>query len=210
MFKKILQLTIILPLLATGGAAMALEEPEYEVLYETDEIEFRRYEPYLVAEVTVSGDSAGNQAFRILAGYIFGNNDGDVKMQMTAPVESRAGVSGSQVYQDFAFVMEKAYSLDSLPSPDDDRIRLREKPSRIVAVRQFSGRWSENNFDRHEQRLLGDLRGLGVEIAGPPELARYNSPFTPWFLRRNEIIIPVDQSGVNAVADIATGAPARL
>ena len=210
MFPKFLQLTVVLPLLAMGGAAMALEEPDYELLFETGEIEFRRYEPYLVAEVSVSGKSADNQAFRILAGYIFGNNDSDVKMQMTAPVESRDNVSGASTYQDYAFVMEKAYSLDSLPVPNDERIRLREKSERIVAVRRFSGRWSEKNINKHEQRLLDDLQTLGVEIAGPPELARYNSPFAPWFLRRNEIIVPVDQAGLNKAVDIAAGAPARL
>ena len=189
---------------------MALEEPDYEVLRETDGIEFRRYEPYLVAEVTVSGKSADNQAFRILAGYIFGDNDSNVKMQMTAPVESRNVATGQHVYQDYAFVMEKSYSLDSLPVPKDERIRIREKPARIVAVRQFSGRWSEKNISRHEQDLLDDLQSLGVEIVGSPELARYNSPFTPWFLRRNEIVIPVDWASANESADIATGTPARL
>lgn len=189
---------------------MALEEPDYEVLFETPEIEFRSYEPYVVAEVTVSGESADNRAFRILAGYIFGDNDGDVKMQMTAPVESRDNVSGGQQYQDFAFVMEKAYSLDSLPAPRDERVRLREKPARFVAVRKFSGRWSEKNIDKHEQRLLDDLQELGIEVDGPPELARYNSPFTPWFLRRNEIIVPVDVAAVDKLADIAAGGSARL
>ena len=210
MYRKLLKIVLILPLLAIGGAAMALEEPEYEVLFETDEIEFRRYDPYLVAEVTVSGKSAGNQAFRILAGYIFGDNGSDEKMQMTAPVESRDSDSEQDIYQDYAFVMEKSYSLDSLPVPNDERIRLREKPERIVAVRQFSGRWSEKNISKQEQRLLDDLQTLGVEIAGPPELARYNSPFTPWFLRRNEIIVPVEQPGTNAVADIAAEGSARL
>lgn len=210
MYRKLLQIVLILPLLAIGGAAMALEEPEYEVLFETDEIEFRRYDPYLVAEVTVSGKSAGNQAFRILAGYIFGDNGSDETMQMTAPVESRDSDSEQDIYQDYAFVMEKSYSLDSLPVPNDERIRLREKPERIVAVRQFSGRWSEKNISKQEQRLLDDLQTLGVEIAGPPELARYNSPFTPWFLRRNEIIVPVEQPGTNAVADIAAEGSARL
>ena len=189
---------------------MALEEPEYEVLFETDEIEFRRYDPYLVAEVTVSGKSAGNQAFRILAGYIFGDNGSDEKMRMTAPVESRDSNSEQDVYQDYAFVMEKSYSLDSLPVPNDERFRLREKPERVVAVRQFSGRWSEKNISKQEQRLLDDLQTLGVEIAGPPELARYNSPFTPWFLRRNEIIVPVERPGTNAIADIAAEGTARL
>jgi hypothetical protein len=210
MFRKFLQLIIVVPLFALGGVAMALEEPDYEVLLKTDEIEFRRYEPYLVAEVTVSGKSAGNEAFRVLAGYIFGDNDGDVKMQMTAPVESRDVANGEHVYQDYAFVMEKSYSLDSLPVPNDERIRIRERPSRIVAVREFSGRWSEQNISRHQQDLLDDLRSIGVEITGSPELARYNSPFTPWFLRRNEIVVPVSPASVNELADIATGAPARL
>ena len=189
---------------------MALEEPDYEILLTKDDVEFRRYEPYIVAEVTVSGKSADNQAFRILAGYIFGNNDSNKKMSMTAPVESRDAESSERAYQDFAFVMEKHYTLDTLPVPDDDRIRLRERPERIVAIRQFSGRWSDKNISKHEQRLLDDLQALGIDTAGPPELARYNSPFTPWFMRRNEIMIPVEGLVLNETAAIATGVPARL
>ena len=182
---------------------MALEEPDYDVLLREGDIEFRRYEPYIVAEVTVSGD---NRAFRILAGYIFGDNADDRKMQMTAPVERRG--------RDHAFVMESQYSMDALPAPDDDRIRLRERPARIVAVRRFSGRWTERNFAKHEQALLAELESLGVETTGAPELARYNSPFTPWFMRRNEIIVPVNWTGPDAVEEsisrIATEAAARL
>lgn len=186
-----------------GANAMALEEPQYEVLLSSDDIEFRRYEPYIVAEVTVSGD---NQAFRILAGYIFGDNAEREKMQMTAPVERRD--------RNHAFVMESKYSMDSLPTPNDPRIRLAERPARIVAVREFSGRWSERSFARHEAALLEELATLGIETTGEPELARYNSPFTPWFLRRNEIIVPVNWTGVDAVQGsrerIATEAAARL
>ena len=189
---------------------MALEEPDYEVLSKKGDIEFRRYEPYIVAEVTVAAKAADRNAFRILAGYIFGDNGSNQKMQMTAPVESRDAESASQAYQDFSFVMEKAYTLDTLPAPNDDRIRLREKPSRVVAVRQFSGRWSDGNISEHEQQLLDDLRGFGVDVTGPPELARYNSPFTLWFLRRNEIVVPVDWPGVNTGTDIAAEALSRL
>ncbi len=197
------RLLLIVLLAAFPAAAMALEEPQYEVLLRSGDIEFRQYEPYIVAEVTVSGD---NQAFRILAGYIFGDNAEQQKMQMTAPVARRDN--------DHAFVMESKYSFDSLPEPNDDRIRLRERPARIVAVREFSGRWSERSFKKHERALLERLASLGIETAGEPELARYNSPFTPWFLRRNEIIVPVNWSATDAVEvsseRIATEAAARL
>ena len=181
---------------------MALEEPEFEVLYRADNIEFRRYDPYIVAEVSVAGDSADRQAFKILAGYIFGDNDAEEKMSMTAPVETRG--------DDYAFVMERRYSMDTLPQPVDSRIRLRTKEPRTVAVLKFSGRWTERNIAKHEQRLLADLEALGIDTIGEPELARYNSPFTPGFLRRNEIVVAVDWDPSITAADIATEVPARL
>ena len=165
---------------------MALEEPEYEVLMHYGDIEIRQYDPYVVAEVTVTGESADRQAFKILAGYIFGKNDANEKMSMTAPVETRD--------LDYAFVMESHYAMDTLPKPDDERIRLREKPARIVAVHEFSGGWSKRNVAKHEQQLLDSLAALEISVAGGVELARYNSPFTPWFLRRNEVMVPVEWS----------------
>ncbi|MDJ0710867.1 MAG: heme-binding protein [Woeseiaceae bacterium] len=195
---------LLLALLAISpGATMALEEPRYEVLLKKGDIEFRRYEPYIVAEVTVSGD---REAFGVLAGYIFGDNVEEQKMNMTAPVETRD--------RSYAFVMESKYSMDSLPTPNDDRIRLKQRPSRIVAVRGFSGRWSDRNFARHERALLEELAAQGIETRGAAEIARYNSPFTPWFLRRNEIIVPVNWLSVDVVQNvtqrIATEAAARL
>ena len=199
--------TVVLFLIVLGaGSAMALEEPNYELLAEYDDFEIRRYSPYIVAEVDVSGSGADNQAFRILSGYIFGNNTRREKMAMTAPVESRreepgermamtAPVTSSQStagQMTYAFVMERKYSLETLPVPDDDRIRLLERPARTVAVHRFSGRWSDRNIARHEERLMRALDDHGITASGEPELARYNSPFMPWFLRRNEVIVPVD------------------
>ncbi len=169
---------------------MALEEPGFEVLAKTPDFEVRRYDPYLVAEVDVAGERADNQAFRVLAGYIFGDNDRGEKMNMTAPVESRGDEP-----QTYAFVMEGRYTMATLPAPSDGRVRLLERPARIVAVRRFSGRWSDANIQKNEQRLLRDLEANGVDATGPVELARYNSPFTPWFLRRNEIVVPVRWPG---------------
>ena len=193
----ILALTVL-----TGGNAMALEQPDYEVVAELGDVEFRRYAPYLVAEVTVNGDEPDRRAFNILASYIFGRNSADEKMSMTAPVETRG--------RDYAFVMEKKYSMETLPKPDDERVRLLERPERTVAVRRFSGRWSASNFAAHERKLLQNLQELGIEPAGQTEIARYNSPFTPWFLRRNEIIVAVDERDLERAGLIAAGPAARL
>lgn len=168
---------------------MALEQPSYVVLAEVAEYEIREYDPYVVAEVDVSGKSADRQGFRALAGYIFGDNESSEKMQMTAPVESRDGDGDKTTY---AFVMESKYTVDSLPAPSNEKIRIREKPARIVAARRFSGRWTDSNVNGHKQQLLRDLAADGIQVLGKIELARYNSPFTPWFLRRNEVIVPID------------------
>lgn len=181
---------------------MALEEPHYEVLLTAGDVEFRRYDPYVLAEVTVEGDAQDRRAFRILAGYIFGDNDQGEKMNMTAPVETRGS--------DYAFVMESKYSLQNLPRPNDEQIRVLQRDARIVAVRRFSGRWTERNISKNERQLAEDLQALDVHVTGKPELARYNSPFTPWFLRRNEIIVPVDWRSVRLEGVIASDSPARL
>ena len=185
----VLRLLLLAVVSLMVNPAMALEEPEYEILAEAAHYEIRRYAPYIVAEVDVSGRSADSEGFRVLAGYIFGDNDDSEKMQMTAPVESLTPEDTDLMT--YRFVMESKYTLDSLPEPNNDRIRLREKPARIVAVRKFSGRWSDTNVAKNELQLLSDLAKDGVELSGTLELARYNSPFTPWFLRRNEVMVPV-------------------
>ena len=193
-----------------GSNAMAIEEPDFEVLYSSDDYEIRRYEPYLVAEVDVDGSfrSTGNQAFRILAGYIFGNNrsatemamtapvtskrkERGQKMAMTAPVTSTPAEAGAESYT-YAFVMEKKYTRDTLPLPVDERVRIREVSPGTVAVRRFSGMWSGGNLEKQTEALFGALGDAGVSVEGEPTLARYDGPMTPWFMRRNEIIVPVE------------------
>ncbi|MBT8092256.1 MAG: heme-binding protein [Gammaproteobacteria bacterium] len=166
---------------------MALEEPAFEVVAEFAEFEVRRYEPYLVAEVDVA---SGNSAFRTLAGFIFGDNSDSKKMQMTAPVESRP--SEQENMDTYSFVMEKQYTLDTLPKPNDESIRVLERPARVVAARRFSGRWTDANFRRQLDVLQRSLAENNIEASGPAEQARYNSPFTPSFMRRNEVIVPIE------------------
>ena len=182
----------LLLLTLSGNAAMAIEEPVYEVLLETKYYEVRRYQPYIVAEVEVNDDfkRAGNSAFRVLAGYIFGDNEPQQEMAMTAPVTSQAG-NGDGPYT-YAFVMERKYTMDTLPKPDNPDIRLVQRPGRVMAVHRYSGTWSEERYREHEKRLLDALAVDRVDITGIPVFARYDAPFTPWFLRRNEIMVEID------------------
>ena len=186
---------------------MAIEEPQYTVIESGEGFEIRHYEPYIVAEVTVDGSlrQSGGRAFRILAGYIFGDNRANAKMNMTAPVESRAAGErmnmtapvesietgdGSYVY---GFVMERRYTMDTLPQPIDPRIRIREVPARTMAVRSFTGLWTDGNYERHESALLEFVRERGMDTVGSPLFARYNGPMTPFFMRRNEVMVEIAQ-----------------
>ena len=187
-------------LVTTHLSSMAIEEPSYEVVQQLDGAEVRQYAPYVVAQVLVSGpaDQAGNTAFPILAGYIFGKNKGarkfdmtapvtqaavPVKLEMTAPV-TQAVAPGGYLVQ---FVLPKAITLASAPEPIDPRVQLREVPGRRVAVIRYSGFWSQANFDEHLGKLEVALRAAQLPWTGEPTLSRYNAPFTPWFLRRNEV-----------------------
>jgi len=174
-----------------GKSAMAIEEPDFEVLAEREGYEIRRYETYLVAEVDIAGKNTDGRAFRILAGYIFGDNESEEKMQMTAPVESR-DKSADVEATTYAFVMERKYTLDTLPQPEDERIRLLERQGRVLAVRRYSGVWSEAKFETNRQALLDGLQRDNIKVVGDAELARYDPPFKPWFLRRNEVLVPID------------------
>ena len=184
--------------------SQAIEEPSYQVIRQLDEIELREYAPYVVAEVTVSGpaEEAGSQAFPILAGYIFGKNkDGrkyamtapvtqaaaSVKLKMTAPVAQTPVPGGFRVQ----FVMPKEVTLANAPIPLDTRVTLREVPSSQVAVIRYSGFWSAANYEKHLATLQTRLKESAIAWDGEPVYARYNAPFTPWFMRRNEIWLPL-------------------
>ena len=197
-----------------------LEQPDYEVISTGDGYEVRRYEAYLVAQTQVSGefDQAGTQAFPILAGYIFGNNVERQEMAMTTPVVSydagtpsgtsmamtapvfsapagsddEAPVEASEeTVWTYQFVMERKYSEGSLPAPVDPRVEIKRVLPRLVAARRFSGRWLEESVKAEETALLNAVRAGGHEPVGRVVLARYNDPFTPWFLRRNEVLVEI-------------------
>lgn len=188
---------------------MAIETLAYTVIERFDDIEIRQYDGYVVAETEVDGDrrAATNEGFRRLAGYIFGGNHGDRKIAMTAPVlqaEGRKIAMTAPVLQQAAggastetgpwliqFTMPAAYTLDSLPEPIDVRVHLRAEPPRRVAAYRYSGGWSTGRYEQKLAQLTDALVRHGLVAVGTPVWARYNPPITPWFLRRNEILVPV-------------------
>ena len=191
-------------LVQAAGVVMATEEPAYEVVSSHGEVEIRRYEPMILAETRVDSqfEEAGNEAFRRLFGYISGNNTTrskiamtapvvqeatSQKIAMTAPVVQEADASGWRV----AFVVPSEFSWDTTAQPTDSRVELRLVPERTMAVLRFSGTWGEARFAEHERKLRESVAELGLEAVGEAVYARYNPPFTPWFMRRNEVMIPV-------------------
>jgi hypothetical protein len=183
---------------AAGSPAMAVEEPQYEVVKAYPAFEVRRYAPTIVAQTAVDAglEDAGNQAFGILAGYIFGKNAGEKKIAMTAPVAQQPAkiamtapvaqtpAAGGMVVQ---FTMPREWTLETLPDPLDPRVEIKPLAGRTVAVIRYSGTWSEARFNEHLEKLKDALRQEGLAWRGEPVWARYNPPITPWFLRRNEI-----------------------
>lgn len=205
LFLKLLRPLLWLALTAMPLASQAVEEPSYEVLRSFGNVEIRQYAAYVVAEVVIDDavEDAGSAAFPILAGYIFGKNKGEkkfemtapvtqtaapVKMDMTAPVTQAAAPGGGQLIQ---FVLPKGVTLDAAPEPLDPRVQLRLVPASQWAAIRYSGTWSQANYDEHLLLLKAALEKEGIATQGGPVLARYNGPFTPWFLRRNEVWLAV-------------------
>jgi effector-binding domain-containing protein len=184
--------------------AMAIEEAVYNEVIKEGKFEIRDYAPQILAETLVEGDleQAGNEAFNMLFRYISGDNRSRRKVEMTAPVSQEpkgekikmtAPVGQERVQEKWAvsFMMPASYTLETLPEPVDRRINLRQVPARRMAVVRYSGFWSEKNYLRYKMELESWIRDRGITIVGAPVWARYNPPFTPWFLRRNEILIPI-------------------
>ena len=167
-------------------SAMAIEEPKYSVLQEFENgIEIRAYEPHLVAVTKMDGSQ--NSGFRVLAGYIFGGNEKEQEIAMTAPVSTTMMADSPEM----TFMIPSEYDLAELPKPNDERVNFREVPAYTAAVIRFSGRANSEIVEAHWQKLRAFLANSEWKGLGEPTLNQYNPPWTLGFWRRNEIIIAV-------------------
>jgi hypothetical protein len=193
--KTLFIVAMLIPLALFAVAVMSLDEPEYEVIEQTDAFELRQYKPFVVAETRVDGDfdEVGSRAFSSLVSYIQGGNQGGRNLPMTAPVNQQRIADDNDDTWLFQFVMPKEYVLQMLPQPMDEAVTLRQIPARLVAARRYSGGWGEQKYRDNEQALLDALRQERLMPVGAPIFARYNAPFVPGFLRRNEVLVDVER-----------------
>jgi hypothetical protein len=187
-------------------SAMAIEKAKYSVLEKEDGFEIRKYDPQIVAETFVEGDleKAGNEGFRRLYAYISGENTTKQSISMTAPVSQETGskkiAMTAPVKQEkkdnrwrITFLMPAEYTLETLPRPNDTRVRLTEESGRLMVAVKYSGTWSEEGYEENRVLLEEYIQKRGLTKTGEPVWARYDPPFMPWFLRRNEVLIPIEK-----------------
>lgn len=186
------------------GIRAGTEEPDFTVERKIGNVEIRRYGPRIAAETSIAADedAARNEGFRRLARYIFGGNQSKTKIAMTAPVAQQPnekiamtapvaterGPGGEWVIR---FFMPSKYTMDSLPTPNEDVVRLVPVPSETVAVLRYSGLISTASTESHARELLDTLRDNGIEPVGEPFSWFYDPPWTVPFLRRNEVAVAI-------------------
>jgi hypothetical protein len=198
----------ILILWALGSylVVRTIEKPAYTVLEKRDGYEIREYKSYIVAETKVRGDrkEALSAGFQIIADYIFGNNvskksiamtapvletEVSEKISMTSPVLSTEDISGERT---IAFVVPSEYTLDTLPTPNNTAVTLREVPAHKVAVLKFTWYATQARIEKKKGMLISLLERDKMTVSGEVHVAQYNPPLSMPFVLRNEIIISIE------------------
>ena len=190
------------------GVRTGTEEPPFTVQRQVRGVEIRHYGPRIAAETTIDADEekARSEGFRRLAGYIFGGNttkskiamtapvaqQSSEKIAMTAPVAAQRDGSGQWVIRFFTPV---EYTMETLPTPNDERVRLVDVPAETVAVLRYSGIASPAAVASHTGELLTTLRDNGFEPKGEPFSWFYDPPWTIPFRRRNEVVVGLESAG---------------
>ncbi len=183
-----------------------IEKPKFEVVAKKDGYEVRQYPAMVLAQATVSGGykKSLNGGFSKVAGFIFGDNTTGGSVAMTAPVLATKEKSSQKIAMTapvlsekdgesytISFVMPGEYTMDSLPRPNNPDVKLTEVPARKYAVLKFRGYAPEAKANRKTQRLRDALERDGVTPIGEPIVAQYEPPWTPPFMRHNEILFEV-------------------
>ncbi len=174
-------------LLITTTIPMANEEPDYTIIKTDGAIEFRQYKNFLTASIETEGErkEAISKGFRILFKYISGENKNKKNISMTIPVMQKS--SGGNKWN-ISFVVPKKFELKDVPQPDNRNIQIKNNSDLKVIAITFSGLFSDGNIQENETKLRNYIKEKGIKIEEPVIYAGYNAPWTPWFLKRNEVM----------------------
>ena len=196
---------VLIGIVAVGYIMSDVETPRYKVITAENNIEVRKYAPMIVAEVQMNGgrkDAIGD-GFRLLADYIFGNNIAQKDIAMTAPVQQQesakiamtAPVQQQSTGDDWqiSFVMPSEYTMETLPKPVNERVKIKEIPAKTFAVITFSGTNSDKNVKDHENQLMTYVVANALSVIDTPKYAFYNPPWTLPLMRRNEVMIEIQK-----------------
>lgn len=161
------------------------EEQPYTLLDKAGTLEIREYPASVLVQVTLSGDAntVGSKAFGPLVGYITIN-----KIAMTSPVIQERNDNEWNV----CFVMPVGMRANELPQPKNNELGIRDVPAHLAAATTWSGSWKYAEVEKRSEEMIKQLTDLGYRVTGEPRWARYDPPWKPWFLRRNEVIVPIE------------------
>jgi hypothetical protein len=168
------------------------DQVPYTVIKKIEDLEIRHYPEIIFAVVEDNADDSG---FGLLFQYISGENKTRRKIPMTAPVITSekipmtTPVISRKNYM--AFALPSSYTRDTVPVPTNPAVTIDVQPEKIMAVLRFSGRTSDTKDQKYLQELITTLKTHKIPRKGEPVLMRYNSPFTPGFLRRNEVAVEI-------------------
>ena len=165
-----------------------IETPKYTVLKTYDDFELRQYGSMILAQTVMKSNSYENtssQGFRTVASYIFGGNEDNKKIAMTAPVIMEMGNDTKM-----SFVMPKEHSMESLPEPSSDDVEILKVSPKKYAVISFPGYANNKKIDKYAKKLLKSIKSEGLETVGNVKFMGYNAP---WQVigRKNEIAVEV-------------------
>ena len=175
-------------LLIVSFTSKNIETPKYKVIKTYDEVEVRLYPKMVVAKTNLadkSFDNQGSNGFRTIAGYIFGGNEKNEKIAMTAPVVMNMGDSASMY-----FVMPKSYDKSELPTPNSKNVQIVEVAEKTLAVITYGGFSSDEKIEKHRKQLEQILQKNKLQTKGAYLYMGYNAP---WDIinRKNEVAIEV-------------------
>ena len=183
-------LSVILLWSLWGYFSSRVAQAQYTVIAKTQDYEIRLYAEHLEAQTAVEGPNsvAMNSGFRIIARYIFGGNKNNQSISMTAPV--LASIEGKA--DTMAFIMPKPFTLQTLPTPQDPRVKIVNIPEKKVAALRFRWYRSDSRLSAMRTRLLASLARDGVSTKSRPVYAGYNAPWTPFWMTRHEILVDIE------------------